>query len=74
MCRHAAFDVPPQPRSGPSARDLCRSTRHRPGPMGELCRLDRGPCDERLDLQPARFQSLEDRTDDALPCPGLRLG
>ncbi len=26
MCRHAAFDVPPQPRSVPSARDFCRST------------------------------------------------
>ena len=26
MRRHAAFDVPPQPRSVPSARDFCRST------------------------------------------------
>ena len=26
MCRHASFDVPPQPRSVPSARAFCRNT------------------------------------------------
>lgn len=26
VCRHAAFDVPPVPRSAPAARDFCRGT------------------------------------------------
>lgn len=26
VCRHATFDVPPEPRSVPSARDFCRDT------------------------------------------------